>query len=139
IYLSLLRCFELRIYVTPEEQNYARIEDGSQSFGKHTFRYAFMPHKGNWQAAEVWKASEDFNYEIIIGQTAPTAHGKNPYEKSFIELETENLHVSGVKRSEDGTGYVVRLFNPNDDTVINKIRVNGGMSAVDSTLSPIEL
>ena len=41
VYLSLLRCFELRIYVTPEEQNYSRIENGSQSFGEHTFRYAF--------------------------------------------------------------------------------------------------
>lgn len=138
IYLSLLRCFELRIYVTPEEQNYSRIENGSQSFGKHSFRYAFMPHKGNWEEAEVWKASEDFNYEIIIGQTAPTGHGKNPTEKSFVELKKEGIHISGIKRSEDGKGYVIRLFNPYETSVKNSIRVNSGMSAAEFNLSPVE-
>ena len=63
-----------------------------------------MPHKGDWEDAQVWKAAEDFNMEILIGQTAPTEHGKNPLEKSFIELENENLHISAVKRSEDGLG-----------------------------------
>lgn len=88
VYLSLLRCFELRIYVTPEEQNYSRIENGSQSFGEHTFRYAFMPHKGDWEDAQVWKAAEDFNMEILIGQTAPTEHGNETLLKSqFIDLK----------------------------------------------------
>lgn len=138
MYLSLLRCFELRIYVTPEEQNYARIENGSQSFGQHTFRYAFMPHKGDWEKADVWKAAQDFNMEILIGQTAPTEHGKNPLEKSFIELGDENLHVSAVKRSEDGNGWVVRLFNPSTETVKNRIRFNGGKAEIKSKQSPIE-
>ena len=138
VYLSLLRCFELRIYVTPEEQNYSRIENGSQSFGEHTFRYAFMPHKGDWEDAQVWKAAEDFNMEILIGQTAPTEHGKNPLEKSFIELENENLHISAVKRSEDGLGCVVRLFNPSSETVKNRIRFNGGIAEISDKQSPIE-
>ncbi len=138
LYLSLLRCFELRIYVTPEEQNYSRIENGSQSFGKHTFRYAFMPHKGNWEQADIWKASQDFNMEILIGQTAPTEHGKNPLQKSFIELEQENLHISAVKRSEDGEGWVVRLFNPSTTAIKNKLRFNGGMAEIASKQSPIE-
>ena len=138
MYLSLLRSFELRIYVTPEEQNYARIEDGSQSFGKHSFRYAFMPHKGDWEAAGVWKAAGDFNMEILIGQTAPTEHGKNPVEKAFVELFEENLHVSAIKHSEDGDGWVIRLFNPATKTIRNKIRFNGGVAEIREKQSPIE-
>ena len=136
LYLSLLRCFELRIYVTPEEQNYARIEDGSQSFGKHTFRYAFMPHSGDWERAGVWQEAENFNKEVLIGQIAPTGHGKNPLERSFIELGENDLYISAVKRSEDNTGWVIRLFNPSSGTVKNKIRFNGGSCGTCGTQSP---
>lgn len=74
--------------------------------------------------------------EILIGQTAPTEHGKNPLEKSFIELENENLHISAVKRSEDGLGCVVRLFNPSSETVKNRIRFNGGIAEIsDKTIA----
>lgn len=97
-----------------------------------------MPHKGDWEDAQVWKAAEDFNMEILIGQTAPTEHGKNPLEKSFIELENENLHISAVKRSEDGLGCVVRLFNPSSETVKNRIRFNGGIAEISDKQSPIE-
>ncbi|MDY3031056.1 MAG: glycoside hydrolase family 38 C-terminal domain-containing protein [Clostridia bacterium] len=138
IYLSLIRSFELRIYVTPEEQNYARIEDGSQSYGPHSFRYAFMPHKSDWESAKVWKAAEDFNMEILIGQIAPTEHGKNPTEKSFVELSEDAIHVSAIKRSEDGEGWIVRLFNPGTKTVKSAIRFNGGMAEIADKQSPIE-
>ena len=76
--------------------------------------------------------------EILIGQTAPTEQGKNPLEKSFIELENENLHISAVKRSEDGLGCVVRLFNPSSETVKNRIRFNGGIAEISDKQSPIE-
>ena len=138
LYLSLLRCYQLRIYVTPEEQNYLRIENGSQSLGKHSFRYAFMPHEGNWEKAGVWQAAEDFNMEITTAQIEPTPHGKNPLSKSFVELKNAGLHVSGVKRSENGNGWIVRLFNPSVKTVKNAIRVNSGAAPVEAVQSPID-
>ncbi len=59
-------------------------------------------------------------------------------KKSFIELENENLHISAVKRSEDGLGCVVRLFNPSSETVKNRIRFNGGIAEISDKQSPIE-
>lgn len=138
LYLSLLRCYQLRIYVTPEEQNYSRIENGSQSLGKHSFRYAFMPHKGDWEDAGIWQAAEQFNMEIAAAQIEPTHCGKNPLEKSFIELKDTGLHVSGVKRSESGEGYIVRLFNPATKTVKTAVRVNGGLAPVPAEQSLID-
>ena len=138
LYLTLLRCYQLRIYVTPEEQNYSRIEKGSQSLGKHTFRYAFMPHKGTWEDAGIWQAAEQFNLEISAAQISPTKHGKNPLEMSFLELKKDGLHVSGVKRSESGEGYVVRLFNPSTKTVKNAIRLNRGFAPIPAIQSPVE-
>lgn len=138
MYLSLLRAFPLRICVTSDMQDYSGIDKGSQSIGKSTFRYAFMPHKGNWEEAGVWGESESFNLTLSTAQLAPTSHGKNPLEHSFIELNTEKLNISAVKRSEDKTGYVVRLFNPSNSTVKASIRLNGGIAPIEKTQSPIE-
>lgn len=137
--LTLLRSFPLRICVTPLEMtDYSGIDKSSQCLGRQTFRYAVMPHRGDWQEANLWQASENFNLPILIAQIAPTEHGTEPLEKSFLELEIENLHVSAVKKSEDGDGWSVRLFNQSDETIKNKIRLNGGNANPARTKSPVE-
>ena len=138
LYLSLIRAYPLRICVTKDMQNYSDWDKGSQCIGKNTFRYAFMPHKGNWEEANVWQESERFNLYLTIGQIAPTAHGKNPLDHSFLELKDENLNVSAIKKSEDGEGWVVRLFNPSDKAVKNAIRLNGGIAPIEKAQSPVE-
>ena len=138
LYLSLIRAYPLRICVTKDMQNYSDWDKGSQCIGVNTFRYAFMPHKGNWEDANVWQESERFNLYLTAGQIAPTAHGKNPLSHSFLELKDENLNVSAVKKSEDGEGWVVRLFNPSDKVVKNAIRLNGGIAPIDKPQSPVE-
>lgn len=138
VYLSLLRCFPLRICVTADMQDYSRWEKGSQCIGINTFRYAFMPHTGDWESGGVWAASERFNLSLSAAQLAPTAHGKNGLTHAFLELAQENLHVSAVKQSEDGNGYVIRLFNPSDNAVRNAIRLNGGIAPIEKPQSPLE-
>ncbi len=138
LYLSLIRAYPLRICVTKDMQNYSDWDKGSQCIGKNTFRYAFMPHQGNWEEANVWQESERFNLYLTIGQIAPTAHGKNPLDHSFLELKDENLNVSAIKKSEDGEGWVVRLFNPSDKAVKNAIRLNGGIASIEKAQSPVE-
>ncbi len=136
--LSLIRAYPLRICVTQDMQNYSDWDKGSQCLGKNTFRYAFMPHKGNWEEGEVWKESERFNLYLTAGQLQPTEHGKNSLSHSFLELKEEYLNISAVKLSEDGNGYIVRLFNPSDKTVKNSIRLNGGIAPIEVTQSPVE-
>jgi mannosylglycerate hydrolase len=138
VYLTLLRCFPLRICVTSDMQDYSQWEKGSQCIGMNKFRYAFMPHKGDWEQGKVWQASERFNLNLNVGQLAPTAHGKNGLTHAFLELETENLHVSAVKRAEEGNGYIVRLFNPSDTPVKNALRLNGGTAPIAKAPSPLE-
>jgi mannosylglycerate hydrolase len=137
LYISLLRAFPLRICVTQDMQDYSGWDKGSQCLGKNTFRYAFMPHKGNWEEANVWGESERFNLQFSVAQVAPTGHGKNPETHSFLELTTEKLHISAVKRAEDGSGYIVRLFNPSDEAVKASVRLGGG-AAPSAPQSPLE-
>ena len=138
MYLSLLRSFPLRICVTSDMQDYSGWDKGSQCIGKNTFRYAFMPHSGDWEEGKVWTESDNFNLTFSAAQLAPTDHGKNALEHSFIELSDDMLSVSAVKRSEDGEGWIVRLFNPSDSAKTAKIRVNGGIAPIEKTQSPVE-
>lgn len=138
VYLSLLRAFPLRICVTSDMQDYSGLDKGSQSLGKSTFRYAFMPHGGDWEEANVWGESEKFNLIFSAVQLAPTSHGKNALAHSFVELNTDRLNVSAIKKSEDKEGYVIRLFNPSDKTVKAAVRLNGGIAPIEKTQSPLE-
>ncbi len=136
--LSLIRAFPLRICVTSEMLDYSDQDKGTQCPGKHTFKYAVYPHSGNWETGDVWKVSEQFNLMLHAVQAGPTKHGTQPLERSFLELKPENLHVSAVKQSEDGEGWIVRLFNPYTEEISGSIRLNGGYSNPHKTQSPVE-
>jgi alpha-mannosidase len=138
ISLTLLRCFPLRICVTQEMLDYSQIEKESQCPGKHSFRYAFMPHAGDWEKAKLWQVAERFNLNFIAAQTGPTKHGTEPLSKSFLEVKPDVLHISAVKRSESKQGWIVRLFNPFEKAVSGAIRFNRGFTEPAVQLSPVE-
>lgn len=136
--LTLLRCYPLRICVTREMLDYSKQDKGSQCIGRHSFKYAVLPHGGDWESGKVWQLSEQFNLKLTAAQIGPTVYGKNPLTKSFLEFRKEGIHVSAVKHSENGGSWIVRLFNPSDKTVKNSIRFNGGMSGISIRQSPVE-
>ena len=108
--LTMLRCFPLRICITNLEMtDYSSQDKGSQCLGTHTFKYGFMPYAGTVDAAGIWQAAERFNHELRVAQIGPSEGGTQALAKSFLEVEQAALHVSAVKQSEDGKGWVVRL------------------------------
>ena len=137
--LTMLRCFPLRICITNLElTNYSDQDNGSQCLGTHTFKYAFMPYEGTVDSARVWHMAERFNHHVRAAQIGPSSDGgKLPLASSFLELENESLHVSAVKQSEEGEGWIVRLFNPTEETLSGKVCLNGGQ-VPPKPLSPVE-
>lgn len=136
--LTMLRCFPLRICVTQEMLDYSQSDKGSQCLGKHTFRYAIMPHSGDWEKGKVWQASDRFNFNFSAAQVGPTVHGTEALSKSFLEVKPDVLPVSAVKRSESGNGWIVRLYNPFEKTISASVRLNGGLCGPAKSLSPVE-
>ena len=136
--LTLLRNFPLRICVTQEMTDYSQIDKSSQCLGQHTFHYAVMPHQGNWEKANLWNAAEQFNLPLVIGQTAPSQNGSEPLQKSFLEVSDERIAISAVKRSENGNGWIVRLFNPMTTAINTTLRLNAGQAASSQESSPVE-
>jgi len=136
--LTLIRAYPLRICVTQEMTDYSQTDKGSQCLGIHRFRYTVMPHSGSWEQGKVWPAAERFNLAFQACQLSPTKHGSEPLEKSFLEIQPESLHISAVKRSESGEGWVVRLFNPSDSRQRGAVRLNRGLTGPIEIQSPVE-
>ena len=135
--LTLLRALRMRFFV-PEKFDHPGHSDGSQCPGLHVFRYAILPHAGDWATARVWQAAEEFTTPLLAAQVGITKHGCEPRSRSFLEVRPERLHVSAVKQSENGRGWIVRLFNPYDKTVRGRVRLNGGLGPAQVVQSPVE-
>jgi len=137
--LTLLRCFPLRICVTNVDfADYSKQDKGSQCLGRHTFRYALLPHAGDAEAAGLWHVAERFCHDLRVVQVGPTPHGREPLARSFLEVEPDGLHVSAVKQSENGAGWVVRLFNPHGRAIAGRVRLGGGFAPPPQPPSPVE-
>lgn len=135
--LTLLRCFALRLWV-PDKKDTEHLSRGAQCPGHHSFRYAVRPHAGNWAAARLWTEAEWFNTPILAAQVGPTRHGTQPRTRSFLELRPAELHVSALKQSADGRGWIVRLFNPLDRAARGRLRLNAGCRGPEPVASPVE-
>lgn len=136
--LTLIRAFPLKLCATTEWTDYSRIDKSSQCLGKNVFHYAILPHRGDWEQAELWKQAEKFTLPLLAAQTAPTKHGTEPMQGVFLETDPDCVSVSSVKPSENGSGWVVRLFNPLSKTLSVKLRLNGGKKASLAEMSPVE-
>jgi hypothetical protein len=136
--ISLLRCFPMKICAMDDRTDYTRTDNGGQCPGKHTFRYGIMPHAGSWKDASLWKQADRFTLPFVPAQLGPTSHGSAPRQKSFLDIDGEHVHLSGIKRSENNDAWIVRLFNSDDRESTAAVTLNGGRIGQSSKLSPTE-
>ena len=88
----------------------------AQCLGRQEFRYALMPHEGDWREGGVMQAAHAFNVPLQAAQTSRHA-GALPRSLGFLTLEPSELVVTAIKKAEEGDAVVVRLYNPTDSEV----------------------
>ncbi len=76
---------------------------------EHEFRYALYPHAGDAVAAAAARAAYEFNLPLCVVETSPQA-GAWPLTGSFLQVDAPGVIVEAVKRAEDGSGFIVRLY-----------------------------
>jgi alpha-mannosidase len=83
------------------------------NLGKFIVHYAIYPHEGDWTNG-VATEGEDFNIPVFAAEPPSMAIGKShatrPEEASLYALSANNVEISGMKQSEDGSGLIVRLI-----------------------------
>ncbi|RKY79362.1 hypothetical protein DRQ00_03725 [candidate division KSB1 bacterium] len=88
--------------------------------GLHHFRYALLPHEGDWRFG-VMKEGLGFNLPLLGIETASRKDGQSPVG-SFLLLEPENVFLSAVKPPEQGDGLIVRFWEAEGKTTTARLR-----------------
>ena len=94
----------------------------AQCPGLHTFRYALFPHRPaepDWGDA-VTAQSEKFHLPMLPFRRKNLS--PLPMESSLLGIEGGPLVLSALKEAEDGSGIVVRVYNPSPGPVGGVLR-----------------
>jgi len=108
---------------------------GAQCIGRYEFNYAIMPHQGNWQSAKVHKLAHQYNNRLKVKQKRLNEEGENKKRElsntfKFVEINSDQLCISTIKRSEDGKKIVFRVFNISDQPVDKNITFDHNVKKV---------
>jgi len=120
--LTLLRtCRFPMIGTDPDNAPEHPLQNGGQCLRRHTQRYAIYPHRGDWQAGDVYGQAEAFNLPLRLAQCGrPT--GTLPLTAAFFAVQPESVQLSCVKKAEDRDSLILRLYNPTDGDLETTVR-----------------
>ncbi len=76
--------------------------------GEQVFRFALLPHGGDWRAAAVDRRAAEYNVPLVAG-TASAHVGTLGRAVSFASVDAPNVELAWVKRAEDSEALVLRL------------------------------
>jgi alpha-mannosidase len=88
--------------------------------GRHAFDYALIPHEGGWEDA--WPEAHRFAVPMRA-RRIEGGSGALPWEGALLALEGPAFVVSALKRAEDGSGVVVRLYNVTSRPAAGRLRL----------------
>jgi alpha-mannosidase len=77
--------------------------------GHHEFSYALYPHSGDWKQALTVRRGYEFNDPLRAFPVA--AHeGQLASQHSFLEVEGNHVVLTALKKTEDSSAILVRLY-----------------------------
>ncbi|MDQ4035320.1 MAG: alpha-mannosidase [Chloroflexota bacterium] len=116
-------------------------DDGVYPFtdqGIQTFRYAILPHDGDWRAAGTVRQAMELNAEPLT--VLETSHdGPLPVSASFVRCDAPGVVVTVLKRAEDGEALVLRAHESFGRPADARIELPRWGIVIDAPFRPSEL
>jgi alpha-mannosidase len=84
--------------------------------GEHELVYALLPHRGDWRDAGVDRAA------TALGSPPPFVAGARPGEP-FARVDSPDVTLDTIKRSEDGEALVLRLHESHGGRGTARVRL----------------
>ena len=107
--------------------------------GVQRFRYALLPHTGDWRAAETARRAAELNQPVVA--VPDTFHpGPLPASGSFVEVEPGSIAVTTLKVAEDGSGdAIVRCYETAGQPAKATIRLAFLERVIEASFKPHEI
>ena len=77
--------------------------------GHHEFTYSLYPHGGGWKDALTIRQGYELNYKLIALPFGKH-QGSLPAEHSFVQVKSDNVIVSAMKKAEDEKALILRFY-----------------------------
>ena len=78
--------------------------------GSHAFTYSLLPHGGDYRQGETVREAYSLN-QPLMWRKIKTGEKKLPSEFSLVSCSNPNIIIETFKQSEDGKGYIIRLYD----------------------------
>lgn len=98
--LTLLKC---ATYPNPEADQ-----------GHHTFTYALLPHIGDFRDAHTIREAYQLNQPVQAVALRPHTDSGIPAQFSLVSCDCENIVIDTVKKAENNSDLIVRLYESFD-------------------------
>lgn len=83
--------------------------DALPDIGMHDIGYAIYPHNGKWKKDGTIRKAAEFN-QPLLAQWQKVQGGNLTSSFGLLNLEPSNLVVSGLKKTEDDKGIILRFY-----------------------------
>jgi mannosylglycerate hydrolase len=128
---------------------------GAQCQGSRLFEYSVISHRGTWEDSKAYLQAMqhkvpmrtvqvvdhefavlgdeaiipgEFTEPVVRAAASPSSY--LPSNHSYLSVEPGNIIVSAVKRAEDGSGIIVRVYNTTNEKVTGTLRFPTRMKEV---------
>jgi alpha-mannosidase len=106
--------------------------DSTADRGRQEFRFAVLPHAGDYRAAQVERRAAEYNVPMLASVQAPHT-GALGHATSLASVDAPNVEITWVKRAEDSQALVLRLVEwggrPASATVTLRSRIRSARTA----------
>ncbi|HWT27237.1 MAG TPA: glycoside hydrolase family 38 C-terminal domain-containing protein, partial [Mobilitalea sp.] len=80
--------------------------------GIHEFTYVLYPHIGDLEHSDTYLEAYRLNVPLWIVKQETSVHDSLlPPEQSLIQIDSKQVIIENIKKSEDDQGYILRLYN----------------------------
>lgn len=98
------------------------LDDPVTDQGVHVVALRFVPHPGTWQEADVGRLAEEHGLTFPVA-TETWHRGPLGHQLSALAVAPHPVDVPVVKRSEDGTGWILRVCERGGSNVHATVRL----------------
>jgi alpha-mannosidase len=102
---------------------------GAQEIGEHTFEMAFIPFNDGWESGIRSAYLLDTPYDL---EMLPLHAGLLPKSSSIVKLEKGSFIISAIKTSNDGSGWIIRGYNPTSENQEVSLQIGTPFSSIQS-------
>jgi alpha-mannosidase len=106
--------------------------------GQQSFRYALLPHGGEWRTAHTVRRAAELNRPVTALLVAAQL-GSLPPEAFCGTCDKPGVAISALKRAEDGNGLIVRAWETAGRRTTARLLFRRWERDIEATFGPFEI